>query len=102
MGKPRSANSKTKKSIKSSKDNPFVVKKSIKKSKSKKKEKVGLELVDKTFNQLQSMSGTKKIVHATSSATHPDTLKPQRTLQSNYTSLEELVNETTRARISLR
>ena len=107
MGKPKATNFKATRS-KTAKSNPFAVKKSIKKA--KKKIKPSLELIDKTFGDLQghrkmltSSSAAKKSNDKTLSVaqeTIADTNKSERTAKTaNFTNVDQLVNNTAQAKI---
>ena len=102
MGKPKTTNSTARASrSKNGKSNPFAVKKSIKKA--KKKVKPTLELVDKTFGDLQ---GQRKILTAKKSNDKTltveqetaDTSKSEKSMP-NITNVDQLVNDTAQARI---
>ena len=99
MGKP--------KATKNAKSNPFAVKKSIKKA--KKKIKPSLELIDKTFGDLQdhrkmltSSSASKKSNEKTLSVAQEiiDMNKSERTAKTaNFANVDQLVNDTAQAKI---
>ena len=102
MGKPKT-NSKATKRSKNAKSNPFVVKKTTKKA--KKKTALTLELVDKTFGDLQGhremSTSAKKSSDKTASHVHQeieDANKLERTARSTA-NLDQLVNETAHAKI---
>ena len=100
MGKPKTTNSTANRS-KNGKSNPFAVKKSVKKV--KKKVKPTLELVDKTFGDLQ---GQRKILTAKKSNDKTltveqetaDTSKLEKSMP-NISNVDQLVNDTAQARI---
>ena len=104
MGKPKTTNSNANRS-KNGKSNPFAVKKSIKKA--KKKIKPSLELVDRTFGDLQGQrkipTSAKKSNDKTLTVAQKiaDTNKSERTARStsNLTNVDQLVNDTAQARI---
>ena len=102
MGKPKTTNSTASRS-KNGKSNPFAVKKSIKKA--KKKVKPTLELVDKTFGDLQAQrkiltsvknSNDKTLSVAQETA---DTSKSEKSTPINVTNVDQLVNDTAQAKI---
>ena len=101
MGKPKTTNFKASRS-KSAKSNPFAVKKSIKKA--KKKIKPSLELVDKTFGDLQGQRKIPTYVKKSNDKTPTvaqevaDTNKSERTAPI-LTNVDQLVNDTAQARI---
>ena len=96
MGKP---GSKAKGPVKS-RSNPFAVKKSGKKSKTK-KDKLTLDAVDKTFNDLQKHR--KVLITSPQKSdlmTHQDKNKLDRACKTNVTNLDELVSVTAHTGIS--
>jgi hypothetical protein len=101
MGKPKTTNSIATRS-KNGKSNPFAVKKSIKKA--KKKIKPTLELVDKTFGDLQGqrkiLTSAKKLKDKSLTVAQEiaDTNKPEKSTP-NVTNVDQLVNDTAQARI---
>ena len=93
MGKPRS-NFKAKRDVKN-KSNPFVVKKSTRKT--KKKTKPSLEVIDKTFSDLESRCRASSSSLSGSAAKKRINAKATSKLKAT---LGELVKETAQARIS--
>lgn len=100
MGKPKTTNSKVNHS-KNAKSNPFAVKRSIKKT--KKKIKPSLELVDKTFGDLQgqqvhkiSSTTAKKLSDKKAAQKTEGTNKAERTAKAN---VDQLSNDTAQAKI---
>lgn len=103
MGKPKTTNSKADRS-KKAKSNPFAVKKYTKKA--KKKIKPSLELLDKTFGDLQGQSKTqtsaKKSNHGRTLevAQEPsDTNKSDIDRSATPSNVDQLVKDTAQARI---
>lgn len=99
MGKPKTTNSKANRS-KNAKSNPFAVKKSVKKA--KKKIKQSLELVDKTFGDLQgqvykvSSTTVKEPTDKRAAQEIKGTNKVERTAKAT---VDQLVKNTAQAKI---
>ena len=97
MGKPKAAISKAKTADKN-RSNPFAIKRPGKKTKTK-KVKSTVELVDRTFSDLQSHCKAQPERGSTKSDfLHKGNERTSKTI--NTTSLDELVSETTHTRIS--